>query len=72
MRMQPADDQGENGSSGVVESSMQLVCDQSSNLRMRIGSPAICAYSVDLGRLFRGKAASDSDVKAATFWPGSE
>jgi len=51
---------------------MQLVCDQSSNLRMRIGSPAICAYSVDLGRLFRGKAASDSDVKAATFWPGSE
>jgi len=42
MRMQPADDQGENGFSGVVESGMQLVCDQSSDLRMRIGSPAIC------------------------------
>lgn len=42
MRMQPADDQGENGFSGVVESGMQLVCDQSSDLRIRIGSPDIC------------------------------
>jgi len=42
MRMQPADDQGENGFPGVVESGMQLDCDQSSDLRMRIRFPAIC------------------------------